>query len=164
MDEYKEYLYKRRPKTYAEIDAGDLTAQRAVRERLQCKPFKWFMEEIAFDLPLKYPMVEPPDYAHGTIKSVASSGLCIDTMGGGDLGLYSCAKDPKEPQHSQNFALSWHKDIRLRPDGPCLDVPTHKGADAVVFFACHGQQGNQGWKYHMVSLALKCLNLIKHVY
>lgn len=60
MDEYKEYLYKRDPERYESIDAGDLTKQKEIREKLQCKPFKWFMTEIAFDLPKKYPPVEPP--------------------------------------------------------------------------------------------------------
>lgn len=76
MDEYKNYLYERDPDRYASIDAGDLTKQRAIREKLQCKPFKWFMEEIAFDLPKKYPPVEPPDFASGTIRSVSHPNQC----------------------------------------------------------------------------------------
>lgn len=68
MDEYKEYLYQHDPDRYPNLDAGDLTKQKAIREKLQCKPFKWFMEEIAFDLPKKYPPVEPPDFAWGTIR------------------------------------------------------------------------------------------------
>lgn len=66
MDEYAEYLYKRRPH-YRDIDPGDLTAQKAIREKLQCKPFKWFMENVAFDLPLKYPPIEPPDFGGGEV-------------------------------------------------------------------------------------------------
>ena len=69
MDEYAEYLYKRRPH-YRNIDPGDLTVQKAVRERLNCKPFKWFIENIAFDLPLKYPPIEPPDLAEGEVKYI----------------------------------------------------------------------------------------------
>lgn len=71
MDEYAEYLYKHRPH-YRKIDPGDLTEQRAIREKLQCKPFKWFMKEIAFDLPKYYPPVEPPDLAEGEVSTAGA--------------------------------------------------------------------------------------------
>jgi polypeptide N-acetylgalactosaminyltransferase len=67
MDEYKEYLYQRRP-NYRSIETGDLTEQLAIRNKLQCKPFSWFMKEVAFDLPKKYPPVEPPLTAEGEVK------------------------------------------------------------------------------------------------
>lgn len=67
MDEYAEYLYKRRPQ-YRTLDPGNLTKQKAIREKLQCKPFRWFMEEIAFDLVKKYPPIEPPDYGYGEVS------------------------------------------------------------------------------------------------
>jgi len=66
MDEYKEYLYQRRPH-YRQLDPGDITAQLAIRTKLKCKPFSWFMKEIAFDLPKKYPPVEPPLTADGEV-------------------------------------------------------------------------------------------------
>jgi polypeptide N-acetylgalactosaminyltransferase len=66
MDEYKEHLYKRRPH-WKSADAGDLTAQFEIRDRLKCKSFKWFMTEIAFDLPKFYPPVEPPSFAEGEV-------------------------------------------------------------------------------------------------
>ena len=67
MDEYAEYLYKKRPH-YRTIDPGDLTDQRAIRSKLKCKPFKWFMENVAFDLPKYYPPVEPAPLAHGEVR------------------------------------------------------------------------------------------------
>lgn len=66
MDEYAEYLYLRRP-SYRDIDPGDLSAQKKIREKLKCKSFKWFMENIAFDLAKHYPPIEPPDYASGEV-------------------------------------------------------------------------------------------------
>jgi len=68
MDEYKEYLYDRRPH-YRSVDPGDLSAQRAIRQRLQCRPFSWFMKEVAFDLTKKYPPVEPPVTAEGEVAN-----------------------------------------------------------------------------------------------
>jgi len=66
MDEYKEYLYQRRPH-YRSIDPGDLTDQLAIRTKLNCKPFSWFMKHVAFDLTKKYPPVEPPVTAEGEV-------------------------------------------------------------------------------------------------
>ena len=68
MDEYAEYLYDHRPH-YRNIDPGDLTEQRKVRTKLQCKPFKWFMENVAFDLVKVYPPVEPPPFASGEVST-----------------------------------------------------------------------------------------------
>ena len=77
MDEYSEYIYKRKP-SYRSIDPGDISEQIAIREKLQCKPFKWFMENVAFDLPKKYPPIDPPNFGDGYIKSVLDSSLCVD--------------------------------------------------------------------------------------
>jgi polypeptide N-acetylgalactosaminyltransferase len=67
MDEYAEFLYERRPQ-YRKIDPGDVSEQKSVRDRLHCKSFKWFMENVAFDLPEKYPPVEPPHFAEGEVR------------------------------------------------------------------------------------------------
>ena len=67
MDEYAEYIYKRRPH-YRNIDPGNIDEQKALRKRLNCKSFKWFMEEIAFDLTKKYPPIEPPTQAQGEVR------------------------------------------------------------------------------------------------
>ena len=75
MDEYAEHIYKRRP-NYKSIDPGDISKQVALRKRLQCKPFKWFMENVAFDQPKHYPAVEPEDFASGLIRNVAHTDLC----------------------------------------------------------------------------------------
>lgn len=60
MDEYKDFLYSRSPGKYEKVDAGDLTEQKAIREKLQCRPFSWFIKEVAPDLVEKYPPVDPP--------------------------------------------------------------------------------------------------------
>lgn len=46
---------------------GDLSKQKATRERLKCKSFDWFMKEIAFDQGKFYPAVEPEDSAKGYV-------------------------------------------------------------------------------------------------
>lgn len=160
MDEYKHYLYKRSPNRYKNIDVGDISKQLAIREKLQCKSFKWFMDEIAFDLPLKYPPIEPPDFAWGTIRSLVNPKICVDTLGRRvkeHIGLYPCADSPTEPHGNQFFALSWHKDIRIKGKTICWDLPYTEKNAKVVLYDCHGQQGNQRWGYDYVSLFLYVL-------
>lgn len=64
MDEYAEYVYKRRPECKA-IDPGNVTEQINLRNRLNCKSFRWFMENVNYDQPKKYPLIEPEDFATG---------------------------------------------------------------------------------------------------
>lgn len=66
MDEYTEYIYQRRPE-YRHLSTGDLTAQKELRKHLKCKDFKWYMNNVAWDLPKYYPPVEPPPAAWGEV-------------------------------------------------------------------------------------------------
>ena len=71
MDEYKEYFYTREPQI-RKLDYGDISAQVALREKLQCKPFKWFMEKVAYDLVKKFP--RPPAYkVWGEVSTMGAS-------------------------------------------------------------------------------------------
>ncbi|KAK2715823.1 hypothetical protein QYM36_010403 [Artemia franciscana] len=151
MDEYAEYLYKRKPH-YRDIDPGDLTEQKAVRQRLNCKPFKWFMKEVAFDLPKKYPPIEPPDFATGEIRSVADPSLCIDTKFKNQnerFNLDVCLKDRPGSSGEQKFSLTWHKDMRPGKRTMCWDVSSSENQAPVLLWGCHGSGGNQLWRYDM---------------
>lgn len=76
-DKYKEFFYTREPLARF-INMGDISEQVALKKRLNCKSFTWFMEEIAYDVFDKYP--EPPPNAYwGEIRNLATN-LCIDTM------------------------------------------------------------------------------------
>lgn len=146
MDEYKEFLYEKNPRL-RNLDAGDLREQFAIREKLKCKSFDWFLKEIAPDLMEKYPPIPLPDFASGAIQSDANPALCVDTLNLNKLGIYSCANDKINPQYTQNFALTWQRDMRLRNSEQCWDV-SEAGNAPVNFFGCHGMQGNQLFRYN----------------
>ncbi|XP_054263275.1 N-acetylgalactosaminyltransferase 6-like [Macrosteles quadrilineatus] len=149
MDEYAEYLYMRQPHIRS-IDPGDLTEQKAVRERLQCKPFRWFMEEVAFDLVKKYPVIEPPHFGFGEIRNGAASSLCIDTKNKGEnmsFGLDDCISDHSGKSGEQEFLLTWRKDVRTKSRNMCWDVSAPGDKAPVLLYNCHGDQGNQMWRY-----------------
>ncbi|XP_059500857.1 polypeptide N-acetylgalactosaminyltransferase-like 6 [Stegostoma tigrinum] len=152
MDEYAEYIYQRRPE-YRHLSAGDLTAQKMLRKHLKCKDFKWFMTEVAWDLPKYYPPVEPSPAAWGEIRNVATN-RCVDSKHGAtgaELRLDICIKDGSERtwSHEQIFTFGWREDIR--PGEPlhtrkfCFDAISH--SSFVTLYDCHGMKGNQYWRY-----------------
>ncbi len=66
MDEYKEYYYIREPQL-RNLDFGDISEQVAIRDKLQCKPFKWFMENVANEMTQKFPL-PPKNKVWGEVK------------------------------------------------------------------------------------------------
>lgn len=169
MDEYAEYIYLRRP-YYRNIDPGDLTEQKAIREKLECKPFKWFIENVAFDLIKVYPPIEPEDYASGEIRNIGVPELCLDAKKkkkDQQVVADRCVKDDNTRFVSgeQEFRLTWHKDLRPKGRSDCLDVSRGDDKAPVTIYPCHGNQGNQLWRYDvekqwlMHGLAPRCLDL-----
>jgi polypeptide N-acetylgalactosaminyltransferase len=41
------------------LSSGDLSAQFAIKKKYNCKSFKWFIENIAYDVPKRYPYPPP---------------------------------------------------------------------------------------------------------
>lgn len=71
MDEFKHYIYARDPKRYEKVDAGDLSYQFYIKEKLKCKPFSYFIENVASDMLEFYPLVDPPPFAQGVVSEVS---------------------------------------------------------------------------------------------
>lgn len=74
--EYKEYFYTREPLARF-YDAGDITSQLAIRNRLQCKSFDWFMTNVASDVYKDFPKL-PPNLFWGEVRHIESD-RCLDT-------------------------------------------------------------------------------------
>lgn len=148
MDEYKEVVYNWDPKRFEKIDAGNLTEQKKIRERLKCKPFRYFMEEIAPDFLTRYPTTKvQPVFASGQIKSLADEKVCIDTLYRRELepiGLFYCHELDSLglPAPSQHFRLSFMKSVALGTSEHCLDS-YRMSIDQCSYL----KFGNQYWKY-----------------
>lgn len=49
MDDYKEWLYERRPELRKVRNFGDISDRLALRKRLKCHSFKWYMKNVLND-------------------------------------------------------------------------------------------------------------------
>jgi polypeptide N-acetylgalactosaminyltransferase len=68
MDDYKKFLYSRDPERYDKVEAGDLTYQKSIKTKLQCKPFSYFIENVAPDMLDYYPLIDPDPFAKGAVS------------------------------------------------------------------------------------------------
>lgn len=85
MDDYKQFYYAAVPLA-RNIPYGNIQSRMELKERLQCKPFKWYLEHV-------YPELRVPDSQDMAFGSIQQKGQCIDTLGhsmNGIIGLYSC--------------------------------------------------------------------------
>ncbi|KAI6228867.1 Polypeptide N-acetylgalactosaminyltransferase [Aphelenchoides fujianensis] len=126
---------------------------KAIRERLQCKSFDWFMKNVAFDQDHYYPAIEPPDSASGELRNLAAN-KCVDTQfknGGDRFELRKCISDDPSGGGEQNLRMSFWYDVRPKGRNLCFDVSTSTDHSPVVLFGCHGMKGNQHFKYKMAT-------------
>lgn len=145
LDDYAKYYYQRIGNDKG--DFGDVTSRRKLREKLKCKSFKWYLDNI-------YPELFIPGeaVAGGEVRNKGMGGrTCLDSPARkADLhkpvGLYPC--------HRQGGNQYWmlSKAGEIRRDEACLD---YAGQD-VILYPCHGSKGNQYWHYDANT------NLIQH--
>lgn len=150
MDEYQDLLYEQLP-ILRHIDSGDLKAQKHMRERLKCKPFDWFMMNVAFDLMRFYPP-KLRIVRSGILRNKRYISLCIDLM--------SCQipcrllMTPCSVQNNnlteQNFTLGNTAFISSkRRANIVLNVKNIEGSDQLYLLAVNKmeQVGNQNWRF-----------------
>ncbi|KAL7068208.1 glycosyl transferase, group 2 family protein [Cryptosporidium serpentis] len=88
MDEF--YIFTKALSPNKSIDLGDFNEVIQLKQRLQCKPFKWFLDNVAPETYLKD--INEVQYL-GEIKN-SNLNMCIDTMSksepGSKIGVFFC--------------------------------------------------------------------------
>ncbi|KAK3928672.1 Polypeptide N-acetylgalactosaminyltransferase 2 [Frankliniella fusca] len=131
MDDYKQYYYNAVPLA-KHIPYGDIIDRLELKERLQCKPFKWYLENV-------YPELQIPE--ENVISSISQHGKCIDTLGHlshNTVGLYQCHSSGG----NQEWALT--DDGLLKHHEMCLTLPERQPGVALIMTPC-GEEEDQHW-------------------
>lgn len=161
MDGYKRLFYLHRPEL-EHAEWGDVSERKELRNRLRCKSFKWYLDNI---YPEKF-ILDEEVLAYGRLRNnMTKPDLCFDNLQRNEkssynMGLYNCHTFMASSQF-----MSFTKSGELRREDVCAEVPTFftKTAEEVKMAMCHGRHGNQEWVLtqtgHIIHKATnKCLD------
>ncbi|XP_076232892.1 polypeptide N-acetylgalactosaminyltransferase 5 isoform X1 [Calliopsis andreniformis] len=146
MDEWRDFYYAMNPGA-RNVAVGDVSERIKLRERLKCKSFRWYLENIYPESPM------PLDYYYlGDVQNVDTQ-TCLDTMGrrtGENVGISYC--------HGLggNQVFAYTKRQQIMSDDMCLDAASPQGPVKIV--RCHGMGGNQAWVYNEETKMIKHTN------
>uniref|UniRef100_A0AC34RJB3 Polypeptide N-acetylgalactosaminyltransferase n=1 Tax=Panagrolaimus sp. JU765 TaxID=591449 RepID=A0AC34RJB3_9BILA len=136
LDDYKQYYYERINNQLG--DYGDVSARKSLREKLECKSFKWYLDNIFPEL-----FVPGDAIAKGEVRNGGNlkPTRCLDCAVGRreknkPVSLYPCHN--QGGNQIRNDATSQNQ---------CIDSPVGEEHHnkAVVPYPCHKQGGNQYW-------------------
>ncbi|CAF1220624.1 unnamed protein product [Adineta ricciae] len=113
MDDYKKYYLRRQP-SHGHLEIGDTSAYKALRQRLNCSSFQWFMDNVAYEMKDKYP-VPPENVVWGEMRNDQHSTSCADTLGkgfGSIIGVSGCHSQGGNQLFRLNAEGEWSMDER----------------------------------------------------
>lgn len=119
LDEYKPFYYEQNPFSRG-VAYGDVSERVALRERLQCKSFSWYLKNI-------YPDFDPPAVRDFTYGQLRHRDLCMDTLGRHSMlppELRPC--NPTKAGLGGNQAWAITKDHTIKSHPLCLTYDSTK--------------------------------------
>ncbi|XP_070577515.1 polypeptide N-acetylgalactosaminyltransferase 2-like isoform X2 [Ptychodera flava] len=134
MDDYKKYFYAARPSAKGK-PYGDIEDRKKLRESLNCKSFKWYLETV-------YPELNVPD--EKTFIEVRQDDMCLDSLsaknnGMGPLGVFKCHGNGG----NQEWAMTSENNLRHKDF--CLTVSSGGPSSKVFLSPCNRGDVKQKW-------------------
>uniref|UniRef100_A0A2M3Z8T0 Polypeptide N-acetylgalactosaminyltransferase n=1 Tax=Anopheles braziliensis TaxID=58242 RepID=A0A2M3Z8T0_9DIPT len=134
MDEYADYFYETFGGRAKRGSFGNLTARHELRQRLDCKPFRWYLETV-------FPEQFDPSkaVARGEIRfadNATATPLCLDWPS--LLSVVTC--------HGNGGHQLWYLTAKgeVTREDHCLDYAV---GQQLSMMRCHGMYGNQQWSW-----------------
>nr|XP_045012843.1 polypeptide N-acetylgalactosaminyltransferase 9 isoform X2 [Jaculus jaculus] len=131
MDDFKSHVYMawNIPMTNPGVDFGDVSERLALRQRLKCRSFRWYLENVYPEM-----RIYNNTLTYGEVRNSKASGYCLDQGAEDDdrAILYPC--------HGMS---SQSGPIVSRDTGRCLEVEMSKDANfglRLVVQRCSGQK------------------------
>ncbi|KAJ8278111.1 hypothetical protein GJAV_G00083970 [Gymnothorax javanicus] len=156
MDEYKEQYFALRPELRTR-SYGDISERLAVRKRLQCHSFRWYLDNIYPEMQLspqhnrpQQPVFvnkglrRPKVQQRGRLRNLLVN-KCLVAQGrpsqkGGVVVVKTC--DLSDPE--QEWAYDEEHELILA-GLLCLDMSEIRSSDPPRLMKCHGSGGSQQW-------------------
>ncbi|XP_052767612.1 polypeptide N-acetylgalactosaminyltransferase 2-like isoform X1 [Mya arenaria] len=155
MDDYKEFYYAAVPSAKV-VNFGDITERLALKKRLQCKPFSWYLQNVYPELKqtldqlggevndndIEIRQTRVPKKDDQAFGSILQGVMCIDTMGNfadGILGLFQCHNSGG----NQEFTMTSNGNIRHLD--LCLTLSNEDPGAVIKLYQCTPDNALQLW-------------------
>ncbi|XP_067649336.1 polypeptide N-acetylgalactosaminyltransferase 1-like [Haliotis asinina] len=134
LDEYKHFYSRVSGRKL--VNYGDVSARLQLRQRLQCRSFQWYLENV-------YTTAFLPKRAtlSGLIHSNNNASFCIHGEYDQMNRLVLIRKCEKKYFHNQVFYVMPNDELRLISN--CMDI----GKGRPILYPCHRMKGNQDIRY-----------------
>lgn len=156
MDEYKAIYLKNVPSARY-VKFGDISQRLAIRHRLKCRPFSWYLQTV-------YPELKVPDRDAAELFHIRNEQLCLDTLGrkaGESPGVYQC--------HGTGGNQEWEYErdkgyLRSTISKLCITMADLNGDSPVIMDECSNVRArlyldqSTGW----LSQGGRCLAIVSH--
>jgi len=143
LDEFKDIFYEVEPAN-KHVNYGDVSDRIALRKKLNCKSFKWYLDNVFPDMFV--PLEENVNGA-GTMRNTAT-GLCVYGAQSGSPGLVKCSEGQKSNTQNRFYFVKGLDELRYETSqgAKCIDSSKSQPLAKVEMWGCHGLKGNQEWK------------------